>query len=134
MLKWIKKIREEQQIMSQAMVELESAENLIKNHAEYLDIKMVEKAKKIMETLRMAMDSKKFDEIKKITEELRNLNFSLGTELYHVMEKHISEQKEKAETSSQQVATKTKEASIIEQIKKVTDEDILSWFKKKKEN
>ncbi|MFN3995232.1 MAG: Hsp70 family protein, partial [bacterium] len=129
-----KKIREEQQIMSQAMVELESAENLIKNHAEYLDIKMVEKAKKIMETLRMAMDSKKFDEIKKITEELRNLNFSLGTELYHVMEKHISEQKEKAEASSQQVATKTKEASIIEQIKKVTDEDILSWFKKKKEN
>lgn len=129
-----RKIREEQQIMSQAMVELESAENIIKNHAEYLDIKSVEKAKKIMETLRIAMDSKKFDEIKKITEELRNLNFSLGTELYHVMEKHISEQKEREETSSQQVTTKTKEASVLEQIKKVTDEDILSWFKKKKEN
>lgn len=126
-----RKIREEQQIISQANVELDSAENIIKNHSELLDLKMIEKAKKVIETLKLAIDAKKFDEIKKLTEELRSINFSLGTELYNIMEKQIAQQKEQTEASQQQ--TKTKDSSILEQIKKVTDEDILSWFKKKKE-
>jgi len=131
-----RKIREEQQILSQANTELETAENIIKNHAQFIDIKLVDKAKKIMEALRISIDSKKFDEIKKLTEDLRSVNFSLGTELYNTMEKHLEEQKE--QEGSSQLRTKTqkesKESSILEQIKKVTDEDILSWFKKKKEN
>ncbi|MCS7165063.1 MAG: molecular chaperone DnaK [Candidatus Calescibacterium sp.] len=126
-----RKIREEQQIISQANVELDSAENIIKNHSELLDLKIIEKAKKVIETLKLAINAKKFDEIKKLTEELRSINFSLGTELYNIMEKQIAQQKEQTEASQQQ--TKTKDSSILEQIKKVTDEDILSWFKKKKE-
>ncbi|MCS7243315.1 MAG: molecular chaperone DnaK [Candidatus Calescibacterium sp.] len=129
-----RKIREEQQILSQASVELDSAENIIRNHSELLDLKMLEKAKKVMEALKLAIDSKKFEEIKKLTEELRSLNFALGTELYNIMEKQISEQKEKILIEAGPSQQKTKDSSILEQIKKVTDEDILSWFKKKKES
>lgn len=129
-----RKVREEQQIIAQATVELDSAENLVKNHAEILDLKMLEKAKRTMEALKLAIDAKKFDEIKKLTEELRSINFSLGTELYRVMEKQVAEQKEKVATQEAKAEPqKSKESSILEQIKKVTDEDILSWFKKKKE-
>lgn len=129
-----RKVREEQQIIAQATVELDSAENLVKNHAEILDLKMLEKAKRTMEALKLAIDAKKFDEIKKLTEELRSINFSLGTELYRVMEKQVAEQKEKVATQEAKAEPqKSKESSILEQIKKVTDDDILSWFKKKKE-
>lgn len=129
-----RKVREEQQIVAQATVELDSAENIVKNHAEILDLKMLEKAKRTMETLKLAVDAKKFDEIKKLTEELRSINFALGTELYRVMEKQVSEQKEKVATQETKAEPqKSKESSILEQIKKVTDDDILSWFKKKKE-
>ncbi len=129
-----RKVREEQQIIAQATVELDSAENLVKNHAEILDLKMLEKAKRTMEALKLAIDAKKFDEIKKLTEELRSINFSLGTELYRVMENQVAEQKEKVATQEAKAEPqKSKESSILEQIKKVTDDDILSWFKKKKE-
>ncbi|MEN3015153.1 MAG: molecular chaperone DnaK [bacterium] len=126
-----RKIREEQQIISQATVEIDSAENIIKNHSEILNPQMLEKSKRIIETLKLAIDSKKYEEIKKLTDELRALNYSLGTELYNLMEKQISEQRQTTSTQTQQ---KTKESSVLEQIKKVTDEDILSWFKKKKES
>lgn len=128
-----RKVREEQQIISQANVELDSAENIIKNHSELLDLKLIDKTKKTIESLKLAIDSKKFDEIKKLTEELRSLNFSLGTELYNVMEKQLEKQKE-SQLATEQTTPKSKESSILEQIKKVTDEDILSWFKKKKDN
>ena len=130
-----RKIREEQVAISRANVELEIADNLLKNYEVYFDSKLVEKAKKAINNLQVALNLKNLEEIKKYTEELRSINFTLGTELYNVMEKQGAKEElsEKGTvTANPQSAPKTKGDTILEQIKQVKDEDILSWFKRKK--
>ncbi|MGB9637933.1 MAG: molecular chaperone DnaK [bacterium] len=132
-----RKIREEQTAISRANVEIEIAENLLKNYEVIFDPKLVDKAKKALNHLQLALTSKNIEEIKKYTEELRSINFSLGTELYNIMEKQGVQKQEELQNLSQNVnpatsAQKTKGDTILEQIKQVKDEDILSWFKRKK--
>ncbi len=135
-----RKIREEQTTIARANVEIEIAENLLKNYEVIFDPKLVEKAKKTLNHLQLALSSKNIEEIKKYTEELRSINFTLGTELYNIMEKQGVQKQEELQTISQNTssttvtstAQKSKGDTILEQIKQVKDEDILSWFKRKK--
>jgi len=131
-----RKIREEQTAIARANVEIEIAENLLKDYEVIFDPKLVEKAKKALNHLQLALSSKNIEEIKKYTEELRSVNFTLGTELYNIMEKQGAQKQEELQKISQNTSPtttqKSKADTILEQIKQVKDEDILSWFKRKK--
>jgi len=134
-----RKIREEQTTIARANVEIEIVENLLKNYEVIFDHKLVEKAKKTLNHLQLALSSKNIEEIKKYTDELRSINFTLGTELYNIMEKQGVQKQEELQNITQNIPSstatqKSKGDTILEQIKQVKDEDILSWFKRKKSN
>ena len=119
------KIREQQLLVTRANVEIDIAEKVLREYGDKVPEKLVIKAREALEQLKLSLNAREYDRMKKDIEELRSAVYAITTELYNVMEKDLQMQELQKNLGS------SADSSILEELQKVSKDDILSWFKKK---